>query len=391
MKFLILLLCFLNLTYAYDESKQIHVIHPLQDNQEATLLLAQMQKNIQTYLYETPLSSYEYFNKKSSHLGSQALITWIHGDLYLKDLAASPAPSVRPTLNNMHNTHLGDYRYDIFTLLSDLLLKMQEDSDFSGSKETAILGSLVDGYFDKLSKQKLQCPSIDNALIGIKENDLLSRYTEISNKKRHFKITKPTIKRVPKNKIHALEKKMNTYFSKFNLLPVKDIVLNEYGNYLLLCEGKTTKQNDDIIFILSASTLPVSYQLNKKMKKSYQFKSVIDKPDVISSFNQTDFAGTISLNNQRLFVEKLNPSLKLQPLSEITRVYKEYAAALGFMLASYHANPQLKSCNKFTKKVKNQVNPRRVKIELISMVYAYNETLEQKWEDFSDKKFISLK
>ena len=391
MKFIILLVTIFYLAHALDESKQVQVKHPLQDTQDAKKLLQQMQTSIKTYLHQTPLSSYEYFDKKSSTLQSQSLITWIHGDIYLKTLALGEEPYTRATLNHGQSTHLGDYRYDMFTLLSDLLLRMQEDSDFSDSKEKAILSTLVDGYFEKLKDSKLQCPCIDDALIKTRTNDLLIQYTKVRDKKRYFRTGFEGLSAVGTKKTALLKKEMNKYFSKFKLLPIKDVAINRYGNYLLLCEGKTKKAQDDIIFTLSINTIPVSYHVNTEMKKNYLNRSIAQKRQVLSSFNQTQYAGSVRINHQDFFVNKLNPTLKLKPDSEDTRAYKKYAAALGYMLASFHSNPELKSCQKFSNKVNTQVKTRVVKTEIISMVYAYNETLESRWESFTDKELLSLK
>lgn len=391
MKFFILLFSLISFVWAFDEYKQLKVIHPLQNTKNTQKLLEAMQADIKIYLYQTPLSSYNYFDKNSAKLKSQSLITWIHGDVYLENLSAGETPYIRATLNKGQNTHLGDYRYDMFTLLSDLLLKMQEDSDFSGSKEKAILGTFVDGYFEKLQNQKLQCPCIDDALIDVKESDLLIQYTKVKNRQRHFNTNIQSFSKISKKSAYAIEEKMNKYLSSFKLLPIKDIVMDEFGNYFLLCEGKTDKLNDDIIFTISASTVPVSYQVNAKMKNSYLNKSLLNMHEVMQSFNQTDYAGSIRVKGQNFFVNKLNPSLKLEPQSEKTRAYKNYASALGFMLAKFHSNPDLKSCKSFSQKINKQVKPRVVKTELISMVYSYNEALEQKWENFTDKEFLSVK
>ena len=391
MKFILIFIMFLSFTQAFDESKQLKTIHPLQERADLQKILQAMQTNIKDYLHETPLSSYNYFNENRSDLNSQALITWIHGDVYLNTLAAGEEPFAKATLNNGQYTHLGDYRYDIFTLLSDLLLKMQEDSDFSGSKEKAILGTFIDGYFERLQNQKLKCPSIDDALGDVKGYNLLIKYTKVHKKSRLFDTRIKTLSKASSTQAKSINMQMSAYLKKFKFLPIKDIAKNSYGDYLLLCEGKTKKLNDDIIFTLSARTVPVSYQVDKEMKKSYLNKSLLHKSKVISSFNQTEYAGSIKINKQNYFVNKLNPSLKLQPQSEKTRSYKNYAAALGYMLASFHSNPALKPCLNFSKKVKREVKTRVVKTEIISMVYAYNETLEENWESFSDKELLSLK
>ncbi|PHR54265.1 MAG: hypothetical protein COA44_13680 [Arcobacter sp.] len=391
MKSFILFFSLILFIWAFDESEQIKVTHPLQDTKSTQKLLEAMQADIKVYLYQTPLSSYDYFDKNCAKLKSQVLITWIHGDIYLETLAAGETPDIRATLNKGQNTHLGDYRYDMFTLLSDLLLKMQEDSDFSGSKEKAILGTFVDGYFEKLQNQKLQCPCIDDALSNVKESDLLIQYTKVKDEKRFFNTRIKSLSKVSKNSTKNLKKEMNKYFSSFKFLPIKDIVMDEFGNYLLLCEGKTDKINDDIIFIVSANTVPVSYQVNAKMKNNYLKKSLLNKHEVMQSFNQTAYAAIVRVKGQSFFVNKLNPSLKLEPQSEKTRAYKKYASALGFMLAKFHSNPDLKSCKSFSNKLNKQVKTRVVKTELISMVYSYNETLEQNWEDFTDKEFLSVK
>lgn len=391
MKYLMLLILLYPYSYAFDESKQLQQIYPLQKTHNSQKILRAMQADIKTYLYQTPLSSYAYFNEHSTSLRSQALITWIHGDIYIKTLAAEKEPHIRATLNKGQYTHLGDYRYDIFTLLSDLLLQMQEDSDFSGSKEKAIMGTLIDGYFDKLHNQKLQCPCIDDALSDVKGSELLFQYTKVTKQQRRLKVGFEGLSKIDKEQAKFLKRKMNIYFQKRKLLAIKDIAMDKFGNYMLLSEGKTDKPQDDMIFILSAYTTPISYQLDSNMKKSYQNKSRSDKPMVVSSFNQSNYAGTIKIHEQDFFVTKLNPALKLEPQSEQTREYKNYASALGFILASFHANPELKSCTQFSDKINKQVKQRVVKTELISMVYAYNETLEKRWEDFTDKDLLSLK
>jgi len=391
MKFILVLILLFTFIHALDESKQLQAIHPLQESKDSHQILKAMQANIQNYLYETPLSSYAYFNQKSSNLTSQALITWIHGGIYLNTLAAEKEPFIRATFNNSQYAHLGDYRYDMFTLLSDLLLKMQEDSDFSGSKEKAILGTFVDAYFERLQNQKLKCPCIEDALGDVKNNDLLKKYTKIHKNSRYFDTRSKRLKEVPISEAKTIETKMKNYLKEFKLLPIKDIVENTYGDYLLLCEGKTKKVHDDVIFKLSVPTIPVSYQVNKKMKQNYLNKSLLGKNQAVSSFNQSKYAGTVHIKDKDYFVNKLNPSLSLRPQSEKTHVYKNYAAALGYMLASFHSNPALKACESFSSKVKKEVKTRRVKIEIISMVYTYNETLEERWESFSDKELLSLK
>lgn len=390
MKLILVLTLFFTFIHALEESKQLQAVHPMQERKDLKKVLQTMQTNIKNYLYETPLSSYNYFNKKSPELSSQALITWIHGDIYLNTLAADDSFE-QATLNNAQYTHLGDYRYDMFTLLSDLLLKMQEDSDFSGSKEKAILGTFVDGYFERLQNQKLKCPSIDEALSDVNNNDLLKQYTLIHKNHRHFNTRKKTLNKVSTSQTAVIKEKMAGYLKKFKVLPIKDIAVDTYGDYLILCEGETKTAQDDIIFTLSVRTLPVSYQVNKQMKQTYLSKSLLSKPYVVSSFNQSAYAGNVQIQNKNYFVNKLNPSLSLQPESEKTRAYKNYAAALGYMLASFHSNPALNSCKTFISKVKKEVKTRTVKTEIISMVFSYNEALEENWESFSEKDLISLK
>ncbi len=348
MKVLILLLSIFHLVLALDESKQLQSIHPLQNTFQSNKLLCEMQTDIQTYLYETPISTYTFFNAKSAHLG--------------------------------------DYRYDMFTLLSDLLLKMQADSDFSGSKEKAILGSFIDGYFERLKDEKLSCPCIEEALSDVKEHDLLYQYTKVKDKKRSFNTHMQTLSKVDPVQQAVIRKETLAYLFKFNLMAIKDIVIDEYGDYLLLSEGKSTKQDDDIIFSLSANTVPVSYQVDLQMKTMYLEKSLIDKNKVIASFNKNHYAEIITIGTQEYFINKLNPRLDLKPQSEKTNAYKNYAAALGFMLASFHSNSKLVSCKEFAKKARQQVQQRLLKTEILTMVYAYNEALEEKWEEFNAQK-----
>jgi len=391
MKTILLLVSIFIVSHAFDESQQLQIKYPLQNEKNTQKLLHAMQENIQTYLYETPRSSYAYFDKKSSTLKSQALITWIHGELYVNTLGSTEKPHVRVTLNNEQFAHLGDYRYDIFTLLSDLLLKMQEDSDFSGSKEKAILGTLVDGYFARLEDQKLQCPCIDEALSSTKQSDILVEYTKLQGEARRFNTRMETLKRVDSKHSKLMQEKMNAYLKDFDLLPVKDIAMDEYGDYLFLCEGKTKAVEDDIIFVLSARTLPVTYQVNAKMKKAYLNTTLLKQEKVISSFNKNQYVGHITIDGQNFYVNKLNPSLKLQPQSEKTRAYKNYASALGFTLASFHSNANIKPCKDFKLKAISQVKQRLLKTELIAMVYAYNETLEERWEIFNNTELITRK
>jgi len=388
---MILLLTVLHLCYGLDESKELHIKYPMQESKQSYKLLQEMQESIQTYLHQTPLSSYAYFDKQSAKLNSQAYITWIHGNIYLKTLATSQDPQVRATLNDEQYSHLGDYRYDLFTLLSDLLLKMQEDSDFSGSKEKAILGTLVEGYFDRLKDPKMLCPCIDDALIEAKESDLLLQYTKLKENKRHFKTQFEGLSKPNQKETQKITTELNRYLNNFNLLAIKDIAKDNYGNYLLLSEGRSDSNYDDMIFILSADTLPMSYYINESMKKAYLSSSQTHKKEALSSFNKTPYASRISINKQTFFINKLNPTLKLKPQSQKTRAYKKYAAALGYMLASFHANSKLKKSQSFRAKVNTQVKPRLVKTEMISMVYSYNETLENRWENFSDVEVLSLK
>jgi len=382
MKIFIILLSSFLLLSAVEESKQLKNNHPLQESDNSSALLCQMSSDMQVYLHETPLSTYNFFDKESSSIKSQALITWIHGDIYLQHLGVGKEPFTHATLNNEKQTHLGDYRYDLFTLLNDLLIQMQENSDFSGSKEKAILGKLVDGYFERIENEKLQCACIDDAVEEVSYLSLLNEYTKVMNNQRIFKSGR--LKTDVKN-TRKLEQKINAYIKNFKLLPIKGIALNAYGDYLLLCEGLSTKLDDDIIFILSAKTLPVSYQVNAKMKQKYLQKTSTKQVDVVSSFNQNNYAGTIELNSQTFFISKLSPKLGLRPDTDNTKVYKNYASALGYMLASFHANSDLEMCNDFSKKAQKQIKKHLVKNELISMVYAYNERLENNFYAFADK------
>ena len=211
---------------------------------------------------------------------------------------------------------------------------------------------------------------------------LLNEYTKVMNNHRIFNTER--LKTDVKN-THELEKKMNAYLKSFKLLPLKGIALNSYGDYLLLCEGKSSHLDDDIIFILSAKTLPVTYQVNSKMKKKYLEKTTSTQTNVVSSFNQNNYAGTIELHSQKFFVSKLSPKLGLHPNTDNTKVYKNYASALGYMLASFHANAELQACNNFSKKAQKQIKKRLVKTEMISMVYAYNEKLENNVYTLADK------
>jgi len=386
MKALMIVLLTFNLAYTFDESKQIQLNHPLQNPLQSNKLLCEMQSDIKTYLYETPLSSYAFFNEKSSELKSQSLITWVHGDLYIETLAVSEGPKPHPLLNKEKTTHLGDYRYDIFTVLSDLLLQMQESSDFSGSKEKAILGTLIDGYFEGLTNRSKKCQCIDDALLTVRKNDLLLQYTKVSSKKRVFNTNLEYMLKVDEVQSNRIKDVVDKHLAKLDLLPIKDIVTDAYGDYLLLSDGKSSILDDDIIFTLSAQTLPASYRVDEQLKKDYWNKSLSDRDRVIASFNKNRYAKIISIGDQEFSLNKLHIDLKLRPASEETNAYKDYAAALGYMLASFHSNSAQTSCRDFAKKANQQVKPRLLKTEIISMVYAYNETLENRWGSFNQKK-----
>ena len=386
MKTLILLIPVLCLSYVLDEPEQLKTNHPLQSVAENKRLLSSMQSDIRRYFYETPLSSYAFFDKKSADLISPALITWAHGDIYLKSLAARDEPSIRPLFNNQKHLHLGDYRYDIFTLLSDLLLLMQEESDFSDSKERAILGNLIDAYFLRLDNENMHSPYIDDALSHIRQGDVLSRYTKLKNDKRILNTRIKGVSNPDERQKKAIKTEMNSYLSGYGLLPIKGIALDPYGDYLILCEGISERLHDDIIFTLSAYTLPVSYRVNEKMKKEYWNKSLFTQIGLISSSDQKSYAGTVTINQQKFFVDKLSPELRLKPRPDDPCTYKEYAKALGYTLAGFHSNSDVKTCQDFCQKAKKKVRQRLLKTELISMVYAYNEILEEEWQSFNSKR-----
>ncbi len=391
MKSFIILILSLSLTFALDETSQIKKVYPLQNSSETAKLLCQMQSDITTYLRKTPLSAYSFFDERSASLKSQGLITWIHGNLNLASMSAAKDPYMRLALKNEKSTHLGDYRYDMFTLLSDLLLQMQLESDFSGSKEKAILNTFIDGYFERLENDKLQCPCIDEALSEVKASDVLVNYTKVQHGKRIFKTESHNLSKVDTATAAMITQKMDAYLADVGLLKVKAVALDSLGDYLLLSEGKSDSINDDMVFKLSLNTLPVSYQINTKMKNKYFHKSLLDKAKAVSSFNQKTYAGLLTMNKQKFYVSRITPELKLRPQSEQTRAYKNYAAALGYMLASFHANTRLNTCKDFSKKATQQVKKRLLKTELISMIYAYNETLEENWEDFSMQPLLTCK
>lgn len=394
MKVFFFLICASTLILALDESQELTTLHPLQDPVQSNKLLCKMQSDITTYLYETPLSSYDFFNKNSSKHQSKPLITWIHGDVYINTLAVKVEPHRYTVLKDEQNVHLGDYRYDIFTLLNDLLLKMQDESDFSGSKERAILSTLIDGYFDKIKNTQMQCLCIDDALNKVKKYDILSQYTTVIKKQRLLNFKLDTLSKADTYTDQMLTKKMKQYASQYpqsSLLNIKSIAIDHYGNYILLCEGNSKAIQDDIILTLTAQTLPASYQIDTKMKKRYSNSSLNNKLHAVSSFNQNSYTGMIKINNRDFFVSKLNPSLKLSPQSEKTRYYKNYASALGFVLASFHANAGLEVGQSFAKQVNSEVKIRQLKIEMIDLVYSYNQHLEEKWGNFSDEDLSACK
>lgn len=387
MKTLFCLILTLSLLLATDEPKQLTASHPLQDAYQSSRLLCQMQSDLMTYLYETPLSSYEFFNTHSNRLRSEPIMTWIHGDVYIHTLAAHKAP-LHAVFQDMHKTHMGDYRYDIFTLLSDLLLKMQDESDFSGSKENAILSTLIDSYFDKIQNLQEQCPCIDNALIHTNESDLLSQYTTLQENQRLLNFKLENLSAPGASQEQQIRHAVKRYTAQKNLdsmLEIKSIAIDSFGNYLLLCEGKSPDIRDDLLFTLNAETLPVSYHIDAQMKREFKNISLIQRVKVTSARLPGDYTGVIKIDNRDFILSKLNPSLQLKPKSEQTREYKDYASALGFMLASFHANAPLETCRSFAKRINKEVKKRQFKIEMLEMVYTYNEVLERRWERFGDR------
>lgn len=387
MKTLSFLIITVSLLLATDEPKQLTTSHPLQDAYQSSRLLCQMQSDLMTYLYETPLSSYEFFNAHKNSLQSEPIMTWIHGEVYIHTLAAHKAPS-HAIFKDTYKTHMGDYRYDIFTLLSDFLLKMQDESDFSGSKENAILSAFIDSYFDKIQNLQEQCPCIDNALSHTNESDLLSQYTTLQENQRllNFQLESLSVPSVIQEK--QIRHAMKRYTSQKDLDPtleIKSIAIDNFGNYLLLCEGKSTDIRDDMLLTLNADTLPVSYHIDSNVKREFKDISLIQRIQATSARLPDNYTGVIKIGNRDFILNKLNPSLQLKPESEQTRSYKKYASALGFMLASFHANVQLESCRSFTKRINKEVKKRQFKIEMLKMVYTYNEQLERRWERFGDK------
>ncbi len=163
------------------------------------------------------------------------------------------------------------------------------------------------------------------------------------------------------------------------------------GNYLVLCEGKTENLQDDVIYSLSAKTLPLSYHFDTLLRQTYLQESLKNQNEIIARFNKDKLITEITLSGKHFLLSQLNPQLALKPHSEKTEAYKNYAAALGYMLASFHANPEVRLCQDFSTKATRQVNRHLLKVELIGMVYNYNETLERRWANFSSKKLLSCK
>lgn len=389
MKSLLVLLTTLTLGFALDESQQLKDIYPLQRDADTRELLCNMQENIKAYLHQTPLSSYDYFHKKRQSLESQSMITWIHGDVFLDKLTANKTSTSHPLLKGEQDVHLGDYRYDLFTLLSDLLLQMQEDADFSGSKEKAILNTLIDGYFDKLKNPQMRCACIDEALSHVKQSDILIPYTHIERSKRLFHLEAMNLRHPNKTESASVRAKVNAHFKNTTPMPIKDIAVDAFGNYLVLCEGNSKSLHDDTIYTLSAKTLPLSYRFDNLLKRTYIQECQKHQDETIARFNRNDKVGEITLDGKQFLLSQLNPSLALKPQSDKTRAYKNYAAALGYMLASFHANPAVETCESFSQNANRQVNRRLVQVELVEMVYRYNETLERRWENFSSKSLVS--
>jgi hypothetical protein len=383
MKSLYLLLITVTLTFAIDEIKQLKQTHPLQRDVDTQQLLCDMQESITTYLYETPLSSYQFFHQKRGALQSQAMVTWIHGDTDLQKLSAAKTPKVRAILRDAKNAHLGDYRYDLFTLMSDLLLQMREESDFSGSKEKAILSKVVEGYFKKINDPQRKCPCINEALHEVKPSDILIEYTHIKAGNRHLHKEAMKLSTPSKQAMAEIKKSTKKYFASLGLLGIKDIALDHYGNYLLLSEGKSKAVQDDLIFTLSPKTLPLSYRFDKQMKKTYL------KASKATRSHQGTFSTQITLQKKTFFLAQRHPDLELKPESDQTRAYKKYASALGHMLAVFHTNPKLQPCKQFSHKASRQVNERLVEVELVTLAYEYHDTLEQRWEAFSSKDLLT--
>jgi hypothetical protein len=386
MKTFIAMIFTFSLMLATDESKQLAVSHPLQDAYQSSRLLCQMESDLKTYLYETPLFSYAFFNTHKDGLQSEPITTWVHGKFYIHTLAAHESTS-HLIFKDSHNTHMGDYRYDIFTLLNDLLLKMQDESDFSGSKEKAILGTLIDSYFDKIQNRQAQCPCIDDTLSTIKQSDPLSQYTTLKEKKRLLNFQLESLLRPTRREEQQVRQTMKQYASQKNLTPlldIKSIAIDTFGDYLLLCEGKSTDIRDDLLLTLRASALPASYHIDSDLKKKFQDISLVQRIRVTSTRTPNNYTGAIKIDKRDFVLSKLNPSLQLRPRSEKTRSYKQYASALGYMLASFHTDERLETCRTFTKKITQEVKIRQFKIEMIDMVYAYNEQLERRWEHFGD-------
>jgi len=375
------------LLLATDESEQLMVSHPLQDSYQSSRLLCQMQSDLMTYLYETPLSSFAFFNTHNNRLQSESLTTWVHGDVYIHTFAAHEASS-HAAFKDSYNTHMGDYRYDVFTLLNDLLLKMQDESDFSLSKERAILGTLIDSYFDKIKNVQAECPCSDDALSNIKESDLLSQFTTLKEKQRLLNFHLESLSHPTGTQVKQITKAMKRYTSQKALSPmldIKSIAIDKFGNYLLLCEGKSADIRDDLLLTLNAETLPASYRIDSGLKKKFKGISLAQRIQVTSTLTPDNYSGVVKIDNKDFFLSRLHQNFQLRPQSEKTSSYKSYASALGFILASHHADVRLEACRSFAKKINNEVKTRQFKIKMIEMVYAHNEQLERRWGRFGDR------
>jgi uncharacterized protein (DUF2252 family) len=393
MKTFILLIYTFSVLLAVEESQQLSVSHPLQDTYQSSKLLCQMRSDLMTYLYETPLSSYEFFNTYSDRLQSEPITTWVHGDVYIHTLAAHKGP-LHAIFKDAYKTHMGDYRYDIFTLLNDLLLTMQYESDFSGAKEKAILSTFIDSYFEKIKNVQAPCPCSDDALNNIYESDLLSQYTTLEESQRLFNFHLESLSHPTVTQTKQIKHVMKRYASEKRLDPmldIKSIAIDSLGNYLLLCEGTSTDIRDDLLLALTAETLPTSYRIDSDMKKTFKDISLMQRIQATSKLIPDNYTGVIKINNRNFILSKLNPSLQLRPQSEKTRSYMNYASALGFMLASFHSDVRLKACRTFAKKINQEVKTRQMKVEMIGMVYAYNEQLEKRWASFGERYTSSCK
>ena len=350
--------------------------YPTLDQETVDKLICKIHHSINTYQHYSLEEPFNYFYTNHKKYSEVPLITWTHNQLSLESFAYTTSAKRQVLLASETPLVLGDYRYDLFSMLSSIVLFLQSNSDLSDSKIRFLLNTFVENYIANIKVKKSKTHYINTIKPPLSHENFLRQFTKKAHDKRVFNFSKVALSELAKPLFSKIKLQIEGKFSNttgHKLLPIKDIAkyASEDGSYLLLLEGENDNYEDDRLFILNPKSSIHLYEVDSLLQRRFKHKNAKRVNQITTS---------LSINAKTYFLFNYYPKIMLLKEDDSLKNYQKVVKDMALLLAQIHRSE--KEGERFRKELISRVDVRSLKRNLLALAFGYSEQLQLNYSKF---------